>query len=422
MEFERLDFRTPADSNYFFGYYDKSQISKDGSKLLALKTNFMDRLPGETDSAWIGYFLLHEQGSEFVKIAETRAFNWQQGCMLQWLGPDHNSKIIYNDLRDGRFVSITLDLDSVTEVVHPLPIYTVAPDGINALTVDYERHYFCRRGYSYGGIVNEAKNQPIVKGDGIWRFDLNTSEITQIFSIDNLLKINFQSNMENATHYLEHLMFNPSGNRFCFLHRWKMDGGGIYARLYTANIDGTGLYLLNDSGRMSHFCWRSETELVAYGGLKNPINMLRKYSFFVKYIFQPFLPIYHKIVNDNSAVSKVLTGDSYILFRDKSNQTKRVALELSREDGHPSFNPKNVDLLLTDTYPDPNEGSVARLYCYNLADNKCRHLDSLNSIPQYDDTPIRCDLHPRWSYDGNMFSVDTMNDGMRGIYVYRSIK
>lgn len=33
------------------------------------------------------------------KIAETRAWNVQQSCMLQWLGPDFSSRVLYNDFR-----------------------------------------------------------------------------------------------------------------------------------------------------------------------------------------------------------------------------------------------------------------------------------------------------------------------------------
>ena len=78
-------------------------------------------------------------------------------------------------------------------------------------------------------------------------------------------------------------MISPDNNRLSFLHRWKIEDGGIYARLYTANIDGSELHLLSDSGRMSHFCWRNENEILAWGGLQNSINLLRKYKNVVKY-------------------------------------------------------------------------------------------------------------------------------------------
>jgi hypothetical protein len=51
-------FQTPNDSNYFFGYYDKSPLNKDNTKLLAIKVDFIDRLPEKNDIAYIGYLIL----------------------------------------------------------------------------------------------------------------------------------------------------------------------------------------------------------------------------------------------------------------------------------------------------------------------------------------------------------------------------
>ena len=53
-----------------------------------------------------------------------------------------------------------------------------------------------------------------------------------------MVGINRLSNMEGSTHYLEHLMISPGNEKFAFLHRWKTEDGGIYARLYTSDING----------------------------------------------------------------------------------------------------------------------------------------------------------------------------------------
>ena len=41
-----------------------------------------------------------------IEIGTTHSWNVQQGCMAQWLGPDFESRIIYNDFRDGRYCSV----------------------------------------------------------------------------------------------------------------------------------------------------------------------------------------------------------------------------------------------------------------------------------------------------------------------------
>jgi hypothetical protein len=412
-------FVSPQDHHYFFGYYDKSQLDQSSTKLLALQVDFMDHLPDRNDRAIIGYFDLEADGQPFVKLSETRTFNWQQGCMLQWLGPDYESRIIYNDLENGHFISVILDLQTGQRKVLPMPVYSVASDGKSAMCIDHERHHFCRRGYSYDGVTSSEKDKKIVPGDGIWRLDLETGESQKIIALEDLLANHPLSNMQGATHYLEHLMFNPSGTRFCFLHRWKMTEGGIYARLYTAAEDGKELYLLNDSGRMSHFCWRNDKEILTYGGLTNPVNRLRRYKKLVRYFFKPLLPLYHKLVNDNSSISKALTGDSYLLFKDQSQERKRVAPEISDEDGHPSFPAGNQAAFISDTYPDPNEGSVAKLLKYNLETGAHEVLAELDSISEYDDSALRCDLHPKCAFDGKHVSIDTMDQGIRSTYLYR---
>ncbi|MDU2201673.1 MAG: hypothetical protein E7E32_00900 [Anaerococcus hydrogenalis] len=56
------------------------------------------------------------------KIAETKSWNVQQWYMLQCLGSDFNRKIIYNDFRDGDYVSIILDIVIEKEKVYLLQL------------------------------------------------------------------------------------------------------------------------------------------------------------------------------------------------------------------------------------------------------------------------------------------------------------
>lgn len=412
-------FKTPDSGHYFFGYYDKVELDADNTKLLALKVSFLDHVPESTDVAEVGYFDINSSEQVFHKIGETKSFNWQQGCMLQWLGADYKSKILYNDLRDGSFVTVIYDINTQTEKVLPRAVYNVTPDGKNGLCVDFERHYWCRRGYSYDGVIKEEKNVPVVPGDGIWLLNLETGEDKQILSLETLMNFKPLSNMTGGTHYVEHIMCAPDSKRMAFLHRWKIADGGIYARLYTANIDGTELHLLNDSGRVGHFNWKSAGEVIAYCGLENKINKIRKYKALVKYFLKPILPLYHKMVKDNSKISKMITGDSYVIFKDKTHERKRIALDISDEDGHPSIRPYNQNQFITDTYPDPKDSPQGELILFNIAEDKAEIIDMLDSIAEYDNSPLRCDLHPRWSVDGDYVSVDTMDRGVRGIYLYR---
>ncbi|MCG8702364.1 MAG: hypothetical protein MI922_30210, partial [Bacteroidales bacterium] len=132
-----IEFISPDDSSHFFGYYDKSPLNTDNDKLLAHKVFFEGRNPSKDDIAEVGYFNLKD--GSWIKIAETKAFNWQQGSMLQWIGPDFNSKIIYNDADNNQFVSKMVDIKSYEFKKLPKAIYSIDPLGKFAISLHFER-------------------------------------------------------------------------------------------------------------------------------------------------------------------------------------------------------------------------------------------------------------------------------------------
>ena len=73
--------------------------------------------------------------------------------------------------------------------------------------------------------------------------------------------------MKKAEHKVNHIMINPSGERFMVLHRW-IYGSRKYARLITANIDGSDMYNLNDDNMTSHCWWKNDSEIIAFAHKK----------------------------------------------------------------------------------------------------------------------------------------------------------
>jgi len=417
--FQRV-FESPSDAHYFFGYFNTPQVSFDGSKVLAARTDFIDRVPELSDTATLGYFDLADPARPFVEIGRTNAFNWQQGCMLQFSGPDFNRTVLYNRFDGERFVTEVVDLESGDRRVVESPVYAVFPDGGRALTIDFARHYWCRRGYSYGNIVDPDKNRPVVEGDAISLVDLKSGTSRPIITIERMLALKPLSNMAGAVHYLEHMTISPDGSKFVFLHRWKPQAGGIHARLCVSDAEGGDVRILNDSGRMSHYCWADGDTLLGYGGMANPINALRKSKAVTKSLFKALLPIYHALVKDNSGVAKALTGDSYLLIDTSSGRIKPVAAPLRSDDGHPTML-RSGRIFVTDTYARAKYDQRPALLAYDLDTETVHRLDELGSIPELDETPLRCDLHPRVSPSGEFVSIDTMDRGVRGTYVYRAV-
>ena len=417
-------FSTPDDKEYFFGYYDKSPLNYKNNKILAHAVGFNDRIPDKNDFCDLGFFDL-SQPDTFNKLSTTSTFNWQQGSMLQWLGPDHTQKIIFNDVDSygKKFISKILDIDTSEEKILPFPMYSVDLLGKNAFSIDFERHYWFRRGYAYAGIKNKKKSEYFDPHDGILILNLESGSSKKIISLAELIELNRVSSMHKAAHYIEHVMPNKSGTKIAFLHRWKFETG-IHARLIVSDIDGADMKIINDSGRISHFNWRNNSEIIAWGASVNPFNSMRKFSSLNKFIIKPLLPIYKKVIGrnslqGNSKISSLISGDSYLRIDINSGKNSSFGKDILIQDGHPSICPSNANLILSDTYP--NDNAICKFFIYDIKDNYIITEEELNSINSFDNTPLRCDLHPKWSYDGSFVSVDTMNDGMRGIYVYEII-
>ena len=65
-----------------------------------------ERMPEAREVADVLRIDLHTGQAE--TLARTTAWNWQQGCMLQWLGPDFASGVVFNDCADGRHVAVAV--------------------------------------------------------------------------------------------------------------------------------------------------------------------------------------------------------------------------------------------------------------------------------------------------------------------------
>lgn len=417
-----LIFKTPADAHYFFGYYDKPATDLAVTKLLAHRVPFMDRMPTADDAAEIGYFDLTAPETGFRPVARTFAWNWQQGSMLQWVGPAFDKKILYNDRIDNRFVSVLCNIDGTDRKIFGMPVYSVTRCGKKAVCIDHEKHCWYRPGYSYTGIANEARHKPADPDDAIWVLDLETGDIKTIIRLEELMKVKPLKTMKGATHYMEHLLVSPNGRRVQFLHRWRLEDGGIHTRLFTAGMDGKNLYLLNDSGRMSHCCWQDDGHILGWGAVENPINRLRRYRFAVKYFVKPLMPVYRLLaggdsVRGNSAVSRAVSGDSYILMKDMSNESRRVLPQHLASDGHPSFAGDSRSVFITDTYQMAD--GMRELKLCDMTAGTVRIIDRLQSDKTTDNSRLRCDLHPKVSHDGKYVAVDTTNDSRRSVYLYK---
>lgn len=363
---------TPQDEfEYFFGYYDKSPWDESDRYMLCLRVKDTTKSVAPKDSAEI-ILIDTKNKNSFKVIATTRSWNVQQGCMLQWLGPDYTEKIIFNDFRNGRYCSVVLNVKTLEEKVLDLPVYSVSNDGKFALTLDFSRLHRLRKGYGYSNLTDKTSKEKCPNEPCIWHLDIEKNETSPILKYTDFANFEPRGEMKDAEHKVNHIMLNPSGSRFMVLHRW-FDGSQKFTRLLTANIDGSELYNLSDDNMTSHCCWKADSELLAYARKKE-------------------------------------VGNGYYLMEDKTEKYSYLWPNLI-SDGHPSFSPDGK-FVVTDTYP--NRSRVSTIFL--ISSNDIKTIARVFAPFKYDND-LRCDLHPRWNRASDKICFDSVFEGKRGLYI-----
>lgn len=401
----KILFQTTGPYSHFFGYYDKSPLDFDGKRLLCHRVGFDGRDVGPDDQAVIGYWEI--ETGKFTDIGVTPAFNWQQGAMLQWLPPDYSTRIIYNNRGPDGFMSTIVDMETGRKRDLPCPVYAVHPSGGFALCANFERLYFCRPGYNYQGVVKPEWDCPIHEGDGIFSLDLKTGDRKLIIRTRDICNIAPLPEFDRVYNWLEHMMWNPSGSRFAFLHRWETGDGGHKTRLYTANAEGGDIFAFPDSGFYSHMGWRNDEEFTIWA-LK-PSAMLRAHEAAThgqSKIFPHLLTLYRKLVKPilKDKIHRKAVNGSFFHVWDKTARIEVLGPAVLSENGHNTWT-DDGRYMLTDTYPDPSTG-IQNLYLYDSENNFLHSLGSFYS-PYYGGG-YRCDLHPRFGTSCDRIVIDTL--------------
>lgn len=370
---------------YFFGYYDKSPWDITDRYMLCLRANdtWSDVSPKEkADILLIDTSLPEDSDNRIKKIAETNSWNVQQACMLQWLGPDYSSRVLFNDYREGRYVSVILDLATKSEKVIFAPVYTVSADGKTALTLDFSRLYNLRPGYGYHNIPEATKNVALPDTTAAWKIDLESGKVEDLLKYTDFASFKPRPEMleSNSVHKINHLMLSPNGKRCMVLYRWFV-GQRKYTRLVTFNaVDGSDMYILSDDDMVSHCFWKDDEHILAFENKKNG-------------------------------------GPGYYLMKDKTQEYIHCWPQLNN-DGHPSYSPDRT-IIVTDTYPNRTRMAEIKLMDgTNEMHNDVKVIARVFAPFRYDND-TRCDLHPRWNHSGDKICFDSVFEGHRGLYVVK---
>jgi hypothetical protein len=375
----KLERITPDDGGFwFFGYFDKYPWDVSGRYLLANRAEFMDRQPTADDKLIVG-MVDRQDNNKFIKIGETSAWCWQQGCMLQWLNDGSGTKVIYNDRIDDKFVARIVDVFTGEKQTLCHPVYCISPDGKYALSVNFSRLDKERPGYGYAGAKDIFANEKHPENDGVWLIDIKKNTTKLIISVDQIVKSFNRPEMNDNANWFNHLLFSPDSRRFAFFHRWRRPDGWQTTHMFTADIDGQNIYPLNLEDMSSHYVWFADNKIINFANQ-------------------------HK------------GGWDYYEFTDQAGIVKAVGPDMLRgSDGHCSYS-LDGKWMLTDDYPTPENNNMRSLYLVNLKKNKVFVLGKFYADPSLS-APTRCDLHPNWSRDCTKVCFDSIHEGARHIYI-----
>lgn len=361
--------------HFFASYYGINSWSADQRYVTVLETPIKYRLPTENDPATLG--LVDLKTKEFIPLTETRAWNFQQGCMAHWLSTFPNSRIIYNDIVGGKTVSIIMDVHTKQKIkTIPYPVAAVSPNGKEAASINFSRLRDTRKAYGYGGDGQDAKmSVQFPKDDGLLLVDLETGKAKVLVSIYDV-KEQVPNVPEKGIEYFNHVLFSRQGGKLFWLARATPKRN---TRSFTVNTDGTNLQCSFPDG--SHYDWLNENELMITGKYKG--------------------------------------GKGHYLFTVGKDDYKRLGKGQLNFDGHGTFS-SDEKWMLTETYPS-KKSYEQKLMLMDMKTEALMPLGRYIHHPEFrkNGKDAQCDLHGRWSPNNDMVGFNSVTTGQRQVYIIK---
>jgi hypothetical protein len=361
--------------HFYASYYGINSFSANQKYATILETDVKFRLPTENDPATLG--MVDLETMKFIPLTTTRAWNFQQGCMAHWLSTSPDSLIIYNDLRDGKFISVILNVHTKKEIkTIPFPVSAVSPNGKEAVSINFGRLRITRTDYGYGGEGQDAKpDEQFPEDDGLFLVNLETGEAELIVSIADI-KSQVPEIPEDGIEYFNHTLFSRGGSKIFWLARAVPQRN---TTSFTVNKDGTNLLrCFPDGWGGSHFDWLNDEKLMITGQYDAKQN-------------------------------------SHILFTIGQKDYKRLGNGLLDYDGHGTFSPDGK-WMITDTYPYGNALREQKIYLMDMQTEAVLPIGKFVE-PEEFRSHWRCDIHCRWSPKGDVIGFNSTHTGSRQAYI-----
>ena len=266
---------TKGPKHHWFGYYDKFEFDPTDRYVLGMEVDFEHRQPTPDDEISVGMVDLQD-GDRWIELGRTKAWCWQQGCMLQWIP----GITIGSDLERPRRRSIRQphprrkNTKNSYATVADLRAHSRRQNGSFGRLQPAER---CSSRLRLRWHLRQNFNELVPDKTGVYHVDMKSGEKQMLFSVAEIVHRGPRLvTMKDAKHYFIHLLANPYSPRFILLHRW-IGPQGTGTRMFTASLDGSDIRLIDANGFTSHFIWRDATHILAFSN--QPSHGKRFYLF-----------------------------------------------------------------------------------------------------------------------------------------------
>lgn len=298
---------TSGASHHLFGYIGQSLTipwNRTGRYILALQTDFHDRLPETGDAAKV--VVIDTENSYSISVLDrTQGWNLQQGTMFYWNPDAPGTQFFFNDRdpEDGRVFTVLYDIVErrrMKEYRYPeLSIGNggVSPTGGFFAAINYGRMARLRPVTGYAGALDPTEGDLAPKNDGIRLVDIESGNQELLVSFDQLYRLLKDHDqwkqmgkrwmpvamdgevldISKAALYINHTLVSRDGSRIYFFVRGRVGRSSIWLNApCSIRTDGSEL-TFHTSSIGGHPEWIDGDHLIgAYEGRQVIYNVSRK--------------------------------------------------------------------------------------------------------------------------------------------------
>ena len=227
---------TNGPMTHFFGYIGHVQNipwNQSGRYIVALQTNFHDRMPGANDPANV--ILIDTHNDYQIKVVDqSRGWNPQQGTMFYWNPNQQETQFFFNDRdrKTGKVFCVLYDIEKGKRIREyrfkdtPVGNGGVAQKGDWFLGLNYARMARLRPVTGYKNAWDWTQGIAHPKDDGLFKINIQSGKKQLLVSFYEMAKEleSIGRDIKSNHLFINHSLSNRESNRIFFFARAGWSG------------------------------------------------------------------------------------------------------------------------------------------------------------------------------------------------------